>query len=307
MIGAQTTPSHIGLRPSDRPAAHTIVFQLLWHTVTIELPDDDAVVEQMRFLWQRAEHGVEPYLTMHYRVEGDATEGYRVFEEGDLLCVVPFTGHVNDWVYSRVYARVWDHVALSGWVRLHAGCVDLPEGRVLLVGTSGAGKSSSTVRLGLAGATVCSDESTLIRGGMSIGVPRRFHIKPGAEEHIPELAEVLRRTPTTWGEVARALDPTELGIRWRVTPARLALVCCLESVADAPSVERIHSGAAMSALIGEVFRSGNGHPDVVRELAQLLSGAPAVRVRGAGGLDLREVLSGVLRDDRAERRTDHLG
>ncbi len=72
---------------------------------------------------------------------------------------------------------------------------------MLLVGPSGAGKSTLVLRLLFDGAAAHGDESALVRDGHVLAVPRPFHLKPGVDAMVPEIAPFLGALPCLEGEV----------------------------------------------------------------------------------------------------------
>ncbi len=112
---------------------------------------------------------------------------------------------------------------------MHAATVDLAtteahRARVLVVGPSGAGKTTLATRLLLDGADVQGDESVLVRRGESLAVPRALHLKPGAARVLPELAAVIPELPVV-GEVT-VLDPARVGrpVNLRLAPVEHVVV-----------------------------------------------------------------------------------
>ncbi len=114
-----------------------------------------------------------------------------------------------DVVHVRAHRRAFELASLSGWARVHAATIDLDDARVLVVGPSGAGKTTLAARLLLDGADVQGDESVLVRRGESLAVPRALHLKPGSDHILPELAELLPTMPVLNG--VTVLDPARIG------------------------------------------------------------------------------------------------
>lgn len=94
---------------------------------------------------------------------------------------------------TRAYGRLHDEIMIQAhqqqFSRLHAALVDLPEGRVLVAGVSGAGKTSLAVELGLRGRLVSDEGVLLAPDGRVLGLPRRVHVKAAGTSLIP--AELL--------------------------------------------------------------------------------------------------------------------
>ena len=165
---------------------------------------------------------------LHYEVH-ETPAGFAITEEGDTLATVATTEEAADLVHVRAHRRAFELASLSGWARVHAATVDLAtlEGRrarVLVVGPSGAGKTTLATRLLFDGADVQGDESVLVRRGESLAVPRALHLKPGAPLVLRELTAVLPELPVV-GEVT-VLDPARVQrpVTLRIAPVEHVVV-----------------------------------------------------------------------------------
>lgn len=163
-------------------------------------------------------HGVPDPLpvrkTLRYEVRGTAP--YLIHEEGDFLQEVASPEDVLFVVYSRIHRRAIERFVLSGWVVYHAALASVAGRRVLLLGDSGAGKTTLALRLLLAGHHVEGDELVLEREGKVLALPRAFHLKAGIERDVPEVAGVLESLPHMANGDVRALDPSRVGLEWSV-------------------------------------------------------------------------------------------
>jgi hypothetical protein len=199
-------------------------------------------------------------------------DGYEVLEEGDHLTVAPTAELASDAIYVRAYRRAFELASLKGWVRVHGATLDLDGARVLLVGPSGAGKTTLALRLLLDGVSVQGDESVLVRAdAVSLAVPRAIHVKAGTEELLPELRPLLERAPQT-GDVA-VLDPRAFGPRWRLSEAPVDHVVLLERTTGAPACTEAATGEIVDVLAHETFRVTEAKPVLVRTLAGAVSSA----------------------------------
>ena len=246
-------------------------FQLLWHQVSIDTSLASPEVDHaLTYLTNDASHDFAPVGTMSYTVrlrepsERNSLPGnYSILEEGDLLANVANADDVLDVVYRRVYQRSFELASLRGWVRLHAATVELPTGRALISAPSGIGKTTLSCALRLAGLDVPADESVLVRGGESIPVPRRFHIKIPAPAALPELRDIVERAPRLTSQAVAAVDPRELGGAWTVTKRPVEALFLLERSSET-RVDVLSAVETIPALIEGCFRNQEGTADVFR-------------------------------------------
>jgi hypothetical protein len=252
---------------------------VLWHSITISSPSTD-VLDRFGYLVQRAEQAIQPVLALAYGVE-ERGGGFAVSEQGDDLAFAPDATRVLDVVYRRIHQRVFEFASLRGWVRVHGAVVDAGGRRMLLVGPSGAGKSTLVLRLLFDGAAAQGDESALVRNGRVLAVPRPFHLKPGVDAVVPEVAPILGALPCLEGEVpVRAFDPTSAGLPWRIDEAPLDDVVVLDPAHGQPSVlEPASAAGSMHEIVEQVFPNQETRGAVIREVAAGLRTARCWRLR----------------------------
>jgi hypothetical protein len=244
----------------------------LWHTVTVE--GDPEVVAALVALLPQAIHPMPATGTMHYAVDRMGGQ-FALREEGDALTVAPDAASAADAIHVRAHRRAFELASLAGWSRVHAATIDLPAGRVLVVGPSGAGKTTLAARLLLDGADVQGDESVLVRRGASLAVPRALHLKPGFGRVLPELAPLAGSLPSVGG--VTVLDPGRRGRPWRLHEAPIAHVVLL----DGPGAVRCTSadrGAVLEALLADAFPVTETKAGIVATLAGAIAGAQGHRL-----------------------------
>jgi len=190
-------------------------FQLLSAQVELDY-EDPAFRETFRYVAACPDQPLQVRKFLRYRISG--TGPYIIEEEGDWLESRATRDDVLYTVYERVYARTLERFFLSGWVLLHGAMASVGQQRLLLLGHKGAGKSTLSSRLLYAGHAVEGDESVLERGGQFLPLPRAFHLKPGIEENIPELADHLPQMPKLPVEDnhVTSMNPTSLGFHWAI-------------------------------------------------------------------------------------------
>jgi len=253
---------------------------------------DPEVGEALRYLATGADHRFAELATMHYAVvptgstgstagstgstAGPSAVGWRVDEEGDRLEIVADPEGVLDLVYRRVHQRAFELASLRGWVRLHAAVVDLdrgpaaPPARVLLVAPSGTGKTTLSCRLLLDGQATVADESTLVRDGVALPVARRFHLKPGLEAVVPDLARHTGSLPGLADATVRAFDPTEAGFAWSIAEARVDHVVLVERAVGGSALVPASAVEAMPALVDKSFPHQEPTGHLLGQVAALL-------------------------------------
>lgn len=192
-----------------------ISFQILSCRVEIGHRDPD-LADTFRYLATKARQPVSVRKTLRYEVRGIGP--YEIIEEGDPLADVATAQDVLHVVYGRVHRRTMERYILAGWTLLHGGLATVNGRRLLFLGDKGAGKTTLATRLLYAGHRVDGDEFVLERDGRTMAFPRNFHLKPGAERHVPELRRPLDSLPRkSMGEVdISALDPGVQGFDWRI-------------------------------------------------------------------------------------------
>jgi hypothetical protein len=214
---------------------------------------------------------------MHYRVESHP-DGHLVVEEGDELAVVSGPHAVLDLVYRRVHQRAFELAALRGWVRLHAAVVDAPAGRVLLVAPSGAGKTTLSCRLLLDGVAVRADESALVRNGAAVPVPRRFHLKRGAELAVPDLRPLTQDLPRLADGSIRAFDPAEAGIAWLIEERPVDHIVLLSRAEGPATMSPASAVEVMPEIVAEAFRHQEPVGALLNEIATVMRTARCWRL-----------------------------
>ena len=193
----------------------SLQFQLLSCRVEVAF-DDPALEATLQYMAETAEQTCAVRKTLRYAVEGSGP--YAVFEEGDPLGRWESPGDVLYVIYGRVYRRVLERFMLARWVVLHAALANIKGTRTLLLGDKGAGKTTLSTRLLFDGHDVEGDETVLVRNGLALALPRRFHFKPNIERQVPELADAVADLPKTYAgptEVS-AFDPAVHGFPWKI-------------------------------------------------------------------------------------------
>lgn len=273
----------------------------MWHSLTVA--GDVRVVDHIASLLPDAHHPVPALRELHYAVT-ETSAGFVITEEGDALATVATAEAAADVVHVRAHRRAFELASLSGWTRVHAATVDLAtsdgegEGRrvrVLVVGPSGAGKTTLATRLLFDGADVQGDESVLVRRGQSLAVPRALHLKPGAARVLPELEAVLPRLAVV-GEVT-VLDPARVDRPVTLRIAPVGHVVVLAGLADTPdhvTCTPLDGGAVLEALLTDAFPLTETKARMVSVLAGAMVSAHGHRLTSGRPEAMVEALRGAI-------------
>ncbi len=268
--------------------SESLEFQILWHHASIDLVEAGSIGSSLSYLTNGADHSDDPVATMVYRIVERAHQ-FDVFEESDLLVSVDDVHAVLDVVYRRVHQRAFELASLRGWVRIHAATIDLPGVRVLLTAPSGTGKTTVSCALRLRGVEVPADESALVRSGVAMPVPRRFHIKPAMRTVLPEVADRVAAAPSLADGSVVALDPRRLGGEWHIAARPIGAFVVLER-STTTELRRMPTIDAMPTLVEGCFRNQESAGAALHELAVVGREAPFFRLRLSDPRDAAEAL-----------------
>ena len=229
--------------------------QLLWHDVTIGT--DGRAAAELDLLLATATHPMDAACRIRYDLAGgDAAgrdEAHTIVEDGDVLAQGLSTVEARDLIHQRAHRRAFELASRKGWVRLHGGVIDVDGHRVVVLGPSGAGKTSLCVRLMLDGGDLQGDESFLLRGDEVLAVPRPLHLKPGGAAVNPDLGTVVAPLPEVDG--LALLDPRrQLGRPWALTVAPVDVLVLLEP-ADGRAVHSrpLSIADALPVVVDQLF------------------------------------------------------
>ncbi len=171
------------------------------------------------------QHGCRPTffqgIVQAYRAPSRDTTLTLLSDTTSLFFVDEYRGHIDGFVADHDAvpgsSRAALEIALAlvlrwrGRFHLHAGAIVLPEGEsILLVGGSGAGKTTATLALVEAGSLFLGDDALVLAntddGPRIWSFPRLFHVGPETLDAFPRL-RLLSRETHGYGD-KRAIDPT---------------------------------------------------------------------------------------------------
>lgn len=143
-----------------------------------------------------------------------------------------------------------------GLYQLHAAAVTTARGtHVLLVGGSGAGKTSSLLGLVSAGAVPTADDIVFLQRRPAssprvLGHPRTYHLTPDTLERFPDLAGAVVDAPTAGGKLA--VDPRIWnGQRENSRLARVDVVAFPRVVGTETAVRALPSAEAFGSILAQ--------------------------------------------------------
>ncbi|MGE0722727.1 MAG: hypothetical protein AB7O45_00045 [Alphaproteobacteria bacterium] len=168
--------------------------------------------------------------------------------------------------------------------RVHAAALDGPAGLVLLVGASGAGKSSIALHLARAGHRLFADDQIVLRlagrpvEGIALGLRPKVR-RPIPASFGPSFEAFVRtRTALTTDDfLALALDATlQAPFASRRPVAAIVLV---ERLPEGPArLERTAAASALRRLLAETIGQPDRTAGRVAALAQLCAAVPAFQL-----------------------------
>lgn len=151
---------------------------------------------------------------------------------------------------AYLYGPVLGFVLRSwGRLALHASCVRVDDGAILLAGPSGAGKSTTAAALASRGLPVLSDDLTALTtdADSTLAWPAFDHLRlwPAAERVVLESGSLERITPT-WDK--RRFPLAGSAFAAEPCPVRAIIVLGARTSADRPTVGGMTPAAAVVTL-----------------------------------------------------------
>lgn len=171
---------------------------------------------------------VSEQLRVEARRHGDV---YRISQNGREIGVDYDAGEARARLYRTCYARAADMLP-AGTVFLHAASGRHEGCRFLLIGESGAGKTTMMLHLARLGLAVEGDELAVMLPQGVAALPRRFHVKSDSLRQLPWLAGTAKVSPmhdNGDGSYVVAISPRQLGVDWVIAPAPVDAVFYLEA------------------------------------------------------------------------------
>ncbi|QNQ10344.1 hypothetical protein [Sphingomonas alpina] len=192
----------------------------------------------------------------------------------------PLSAGLADIVSRRVLPRV---ATLFGGTALHGASLSKGDAGLLLLGSSGAGKSTTTAALAAAGWHILSDDISIVRND---GAPRLEPCTTGVCVWPDSLAALGLdpRACTNMAGYDRKIryDPA---VEHRISPARLSACILLQRSPDASAIrlERLSQAEALISAIRQlvVFNPAGPHEDRALQVGRLntiMSKTPAFRL-----------------------------
>jgi len=247
-------------------------FQLLELAVDITA-EDDRLASKLAYLTVSAASDLSTDEHVGYHVSG--TGPYVLATDGGEPEGAQTPDDVLFLVYRDCYGRLMRRMQTAGWLAIHGGLVWVAGRRLLVIGQKGAGKTTLMLRLLHDGHRVEGDELVFTREGLAMALPRLFHLKPGTETLIPELAGRLEEAPFTLltdGGRITGFDPTVAGFDWRIDSGPIDGVVVLRAGHDGPTSTRPLSSVDLALhVLDHAFPASPSRPDTLRACAQLVA------------------------------------
>lgn len=154
---------------------------------------------------------------------------YRIINDGELI----HTAHNCPSLIYDLLGIIHVHAleAFRGYIRIHAGCGEYDKRRFLLIGDKGAGKSTLMMRLLFDGFLVGGDELVLVKNEEVIPFPRRFHLKSGGIDLLPEFRFIIESVPYIQlynGTLLYSFSPRDAGYDWKIESREAEVIFYLE-------------------------------------------------------------------------------
>lgn len=202
---------------------------------------------------------------------------------------------VAEHLYRMIHALVSQEADAQGWGRLHAAAVDIGDRRVLVAGPSGAGKTTMARELARRGHALQSDEAVLIKGGLSVGLPRRIHIKESPDTPLISPSEDHDVVRLDYAPVILAIPPGPAGRALTVRPIHAIVLLGERGHGDQQlELRRASSSEAFVALTSEASWFSPGAL-AVSTVSQVLQAVPVWHLSGHEALSGADALEGLAR------------
>ena len=178
------------------------------------------------------------------------------------------TAHERTKLFPEVLA-LW--LLDRGALKLHAGCVE----GALLVGRSGAGKSTATLAAVASGRQMLGDDHVAVRGGTVHALYCGIRVQPQVLADAPWL--------TSAGEVVEIPDDKSLVFVPRLAPPTPVRVVLAPTPAPGPGLRPLRPAEALRALAPSTLMGVvGGGPAAFQALGDLVAGVPAFALHHGG-------------------------
>ncbi len=253
---------------------HHIAFQVLACDVEITT-DTQLIAHTLRYLAQDARQEFEVTRSLRFEIIREDNL-FAIRQDGEVMCREASSHFVLSRVFGQVRALAID--AMGEWIDLHAATVQLGSKRAVIVGASGAGKSTIAIRLMFSGADVLGDERIMLRGSESVVFPRRFHIKQAGLKHHPEFAGIIDSLPyvedDTGFQRVYAVAPTDVGYTWDIDVRSIDHVFFIEANKGGQTASRILPEIELAEMLtSQLTPPTHSRPGWIADIAMLLQHA----------------------------------
>jgi hypothetical protein len=270
-------------------------FRLLACDFTVR-SDCEPVARQLNFIAQNARQDFPVSGSFFYEVRSQNGE-FLIVENGEPCVAVSDLSSLTYKLLWKIHSQAFD--AIVSCVRIHAGCGEHNGNRFLIVGHSGAGKTTLMTRLLYDGFRVDGDEMVMLRNGKTFPFPRCFHIKECSLHLLPQIGPVLENAPFIERDNKSkvfSFSPSEAGFCWHIEKREAKIFFFLQpNHGGGTRIEECPKYLMVQRVMPQTFLSSSLDHPKIKELCQTIDSA-ACFVLYVGDLDsavvaIRETLN----------------
>jgi hypothetical protein len=184
-------------------------------------------------------------------------------------------------LYERMHRRALGR--LREHIRIHAASGVTPHGVFLIVGPKRAGKTTLALRLIAEGYDITGDELVLLRDGQAVAFPRKFYVREGSMDLLPNVKALRASAPfvanPTEGRLI-AVDPTRFDRPWRISAAPIAAILFIEPNHGArTTIVPCRKVDMVRLVVAECAPPASGRPGWLADLCRAVDHAETVIIR----------------------------
>jgi hypothetical protein len=160
---------------------------------------------------------------------------------------------------------------------IHGASFVSPEGRLVLIGDKGAGKTTLSLHLASQGYALEGDEHVVVERDHVVTRPRNLRVKDSALSFFPALQDTIRAAPglpAESGAFVYSVSPRRLGQDWSIVKSRVSDLVFIEANHGGRSVmSPVPRDAAFQRLLKSVVMPDIGKMPAIARLHAVVGGA----------------------------------